>query len=82
MSYGCENVEEKILEKEFENCCNMLEIKKFQILSNEVFRKPSKEWPISFISNKLIEYMKQNNIKALISYDEKKDIPISKSLKY
>ena len=72
LSYGrIEGEQEKIIEKEFEKTCSFLGIKKFLFQQDESLKyDSSNEWSASHISNKIIEYVQANNIKALISFDE------------
>ena len=66
-----------------------MEIKKFTILQEESLKNdPKIEWSASLISNKILDYIAENNVKALITYDEygvngdNKNTAIAKSLKY
>ena len=81
--------QDKIIEKGFEKCCIFLRISKFQIIQDELLQHQSKNaWSASHISNRIIDYLQSNNIKALISFDEfainreNNKIAISKAIKY
>jgi len=81
--------QDKIIEKEFEKSCLFLGISKFQILQDELLQQKSKNtWSASHISNRIIDYLQENNIKALISFDEfainleNNQMAISKAIKY
>lgn len=71
LSSGFPAEEQKIKEKEFEKCCQFLELKKFLLLQEDLLLyNEAKTWPISYISNKIIDYIQINNIKAIIAFDE------------
>lgn len=80
-SYGCANEREKIVEKEFENVCHRLQLHKYGIINDENLEKSKNQWPASFLSNKIIEYVQNNGIKALISYDEYFESGLSQAIK-
>lgn len=89
MSIGGRDHESKELEKEFEKTCALLEISRFHIVSDESLRPDSpKEWPASLISIKILDYIQEHSIKALISFDEsgvdykQSNVSIAKALKY
>jgi hypothetical protein len=88
LSAGCANQLETIAEKEFEKTCGFLETKKCQIFQDELLKFDTQtEWPVSHISNKILDYVGSNNIKALISFDDfgvngnDKNISIAKAFK-
>lgn len=66
-----------------------MEIKKFTISQEESLNNdPKIEWSASLISNKILDYIAENHVKAMIAYDEygvngdDKNVAIAKSLKY
>ncbi|CAD8060953.1 unnamed protein product [Paramecium primaurelia] len=71
LSNGNANKIGKIRESELEKCCNYLKIKKLTIINDEHLQDSmTATWPIEKIQNVVQNYIEENNIKGIITFDQ------------